>query len=161
MEPFERQRGEYVLSSDKAKLDIGTIHRYLAGSSYWAKGRSLQTMAIGIEHSLCFGLYAASGAQVGFARVVTDQATFAWICDVFVLEPHRGKGLGKWLVQTIVGQLELMNPKRMVLATQDAHGLYSKYGGFEPLRNPERWMERLRNPLDSGQSAERFPDEQT
>lgn len=143
MEPFEARRGGYLISTDKGRLDLGTVQKYLAESSYWARGRSRQTMASAVEHSLCFGLYAPGGAQAGFARVVTDLATFAWLCDVFVLEPHRGKGLGKWLVETIVGHPQLANLKRILLATQDAHGLYRRYGGFQALRSPERWMERL------------------
>ena len=157
MDAFERRRGEYLLSTDRAKLDLAVIHEYLANSSYWAKGRPREVVAVSIAQSLCFGLYSADQAQVGFARAVTDYATYAWVCDVFILEPHRGKGLGKWLVETIVRHPDLANLKRIVLATQDAHGLYSKYGGFQPLRNPERWMERLnsRPDLEKGTTPER------
>jgi len=96
-----------------------------------------------IENSLCFGLYDPAGVQVGFARVITDCATFGWLCDLFILDAHKGKGLGKWLVQTIVSFPDLRALKRIQLATCDAHELYSRYGGFTPLAAPERWMERV------------------
>jgi GNAT superfamily N-acetyltransferase len=98
-------------------------------------------VARSIEGSLCFGLYAPDGSQAGFARAVTDAATFAYIADVFVLEPHRGQGLGVWLVQTVLAHPDLQGLRRTVLATLDAHGLYTARG-FAPLRNPERWMEK-------------------
>jgi len=96
-----------------------------------------------IENSLCFGLYDPAGMQVGFARVITDCATFGWLCDVFILDAHKGKGLGKWLVQTIVSSPDIRALKRIQPATRDAHELYSRYGGFTPLAAPERWMERV------------------
>jgi GNAT superfamily N-acetyltransferase len=94
-----------------------------------------------IANSLCFGLFRGA-EQVGFARVVTDYATFGWLCDVFVDEQHRGRGLGKWLIETVVAHPDLASIKRLLLATSDAHELYRRYGGFEPLQNPERWMGR-------------------
>lgn len=140
-EVFEVARGEYLISTDRARIDQDYVHRYLSEQSYWAKGRSRETQQRAIEHSLCFGVY-KDGAQVGFARVVTDCATFAWLCDVFVDEAERGHGLGKWLVETVVTCPPLQGLRRMVLATRDAHELYRRYGGFETLLNADRWMTR-------------------
>jgi GNAT superfamily N-acetyltransferase len=131
----------YLISTDKARLDIHFIHKALSLSSYWAEGRSLDTVKKSLEHSLCFGIY-ADGQQVGFARVVTDYATFAWLCDVFVLASHQGQGLGKQLVETIVAHRELQDLDIFLLATRDAHELYRRYGGFEGLRAPDKWMVR-------------------
>lgn len=139
---LEQRRGEYTLSTDKSRLELARLHDTLSNTAYWAQGRSLETVVKSIEHSLCFGIYAQDGQQVGFARVVTDYATFAWLCDVFVLEAHRGKGLGKWLVEAVVSHPELQGIKRTLLATRDAHELYRRYGGFEELPAPERWMVR-------------------
>ena len=148
MRPSLSAHGEYVISTDKFRLDVPAIHRYLSESSYWARGRSLQAVATSIDRSLCFGVYAADGSQVGFARVITDLATFAWICDVFILEAHRGLGLGKRLIEAVVEDPDLKHLRRILLATRDAHGLYSTYGGFRPLQNPERWMERFGSASD-------------
>ena len=142
MEAFEVQRNGFVISTDKARLDLPVIHAFLSERSYWAIGRTLDLVLRTIEHSLCFGVYDGA-AQVGFARVVTDYATFAWLCDVFVLEDYRGNGLSKWLVQTVVTHPGLAAVRRFLLATRDAHGLYERYAGFTPLQAPERWMERL------------------
>jgi GNAT superfamily N-acetyltransferase len=133
------QRSEYTISTDTARLDIGVIHRFL-DTSYWAAGRSVETIRRSIENSISFGLYKGD-QQVGFARVITDYATFAWIADVFVLEPHRGQGLSKWLMEVIISHPELQGFRRWVLATKDAHELYRKFG-FKELKLPERWMER-------------------
>jgi len=132
----------YLISTDKSKLDLFIIHQYLSKESYWAQGRSMDTVRKSIDHSLCFGVY-ADDRQVGFARVVTDCATFAWLADVFILESHRGLGLSKWLVECIVTYPDLQNLKNFLLATKDAHDLYRRYGGFEPLEKPERWMIRV------------------
>ncbi|MCP4417215.1 MAG: GNAT family N-acetyltransferase [Chloroflexi bacterium] len=145
MKQFERiveyQRGDYVISTDKTKLDTALIHDYLSRQSYWAQGRSREVVVKSIKHSLCFGVYSAT-QQVGFARVVTDYATFSWVCDLFILETHRGHSLGKWLVECIVGYPELQEVKQSLLATQDAHELYRHYGGFQSLQAPEKWMVR-------------------
>lgn len=138
----ERRVGEYRISSDKSLLDLPSIHAFLSKSAYWAQGRSLDTVRRSVEHSLCFGLYGPDGRQVGFARVVSDFATFAWVCDVYVLEEHRGRGLAKALVETIVGHPDLQGLKRLLLATRDAHELYRRHGGFRPLEAPEMWMAR-------------------
>jgi GNAT superfamily N-acetyltransferase len=134
---------EYEVSTDKARLDVALIHRWLSESSYWAKGRGRDTVVRSIENSLCFGAYARDGSQAGFARVVTDLATFAWICDVFVVDAHRGRGVGKRLIEEVVAHPQLQGLRRLLLATADAHELYRRYGGFAPLRVPESWMERF------------------
>jgi GNAT superfamily N-acetyltransferase len=134
---------DYLISTDPARLDVATIHRYLSEDSYWAQHIPLATMERAIAHSLCFGAYAPDGALAGFCRVVTDRATFAWLCDVFVLPAHRGHGLGKQLVRTMLAHPDLQNLRRHLLATLDAHGLYEQHG-YTPLRYPERWLERAR-----------------
>ena len=136
----ECQFGDYTISTDKARLDLNLIQDFLNHSSYWARDRSLATVQKSVEHSLCFGVYLGD-TQVGFARVVTDYATFAWLCDVFILEAHRGQGLGKKLVEYIATYPELQG-MLFLLATRDAHGLYQTYGGFEKLETAERWMKR-------------------
>jgi GNAT superfamily N-acetyltransferase len=136
----EWRRGDYLISTDRARLDWDAIYGYLSGESYWAKGRSMETIRRSVENSLPFGIYKGE-RQVGFARVVTDYATFAWIADVFVLEEFRGHGLSKWLMDVMLAHPELQGFRRWVLATKDAHGLYHQYGFTELLR-PERWMER-------------------
>ncbi|HKA18259.1 MAG TPA: GNAT family N-acetyltransferase [Blastocatellia bacterium] len=133
------QRGDYTITTDKKQLDIEVIHSFL-DTSYWAAGRSAETIRISIENSLPFGIYKGD-KQVGFARIITDYATFAWIADVFVLEAHRGQGLSKWLMEVIISHPELQGFRRWVLATKDAHDLYRKFGFIE-LTRPERWMER-------------------
>jgi GNAT superfamily N-acetyltransferase len=127
--------------TDKARLDPHLIHRFLRDSSYWAQDRTLATVKKSIENSLCFGLYEGD-QQVALARVVTDYATFAWLCDVFVIESHRSRGLAKWLVECIVAHPELKPLRLFLLATRDAHDLYHRFGGFEPLPMPEKWMVR-------------------
>ena len=131
----------YPISTDKARLDLAFVHGYLSEQSYWAKGRSLDVVRRSIANSLCFGVYHETG-QVGFARVVTDGATFGWLCDVFIIDGHRGHGLGKRLVTRIVTDPEVASLQRLLLGTRDAHTLYATYGGFTPLDIPERWMIR-------------------
>jgi N-acetylglutamate synthase-like GNAT family acetyltransferase len=128
------------ISTDPADIDISWLHSALSERSYWAHGRGRSVVERSIAGSLVFGAY-AGGRQVGFARVVTDQATFAWICDVFVDESVRGHGVGKRLMAAIVSDPRLQGLKRMLLATNDAHGLYAAFG-FEPLDQPEKWMVR-------------------
>ncbi|HEY9402300.1 MAG TPA: GNAT family N-acetyltransferase [Pyrinomonadaceae bacterium] len=136
----EWRRGEYLISTDRARLDVKLIHEFLSESSYWAKGRPREVVERSIEHSHCFGVYLGE-RQVGFARVITDYATFAWIADVFVLDEFRGRGLGKWLGEVMIACPELQGFRRWVLATKDAHELYRRIG-FGELQRPERWMER-------------------
>jgi GNAT superfamily N-acetyltransferase len=138
--PFEARRGDYVVSTDQARLDLDVIYGYLS-RSYWAAGRPREIVARSLHGSLCFGLYHGE-RQVGLARVISDRATFAWLCDVFVLEEHRGEGLGVWLIETVLSHPELQGLRRFLLATRDAHELYTRFG-FAPLAAPERWMERL------------------
>ena len=117
-------------------------HDFLANRSYWAAGHFERSARRSLDHSLCFGLY-ERWRQVGFARVVTDRATFAWLCDVFVLEAYRGRGLSKWLVRSVKGHPALQGLRRTLLGTRDAHGLYERYG-FTPLADPTRFMEVFR-----------------
>lgn len=129
----------YSISTDKSKLDIDCIYEYLAHRSYWAGGRSRETVQKSIQSSLCFGLY-KDGQQVGFARVITDYAVFAWLLDVFVLEAYQKQGGGKALLEAIKTYPDLDNVKRWMLATKDAHGLYEQYG-FRKLKDPDAFME--------------------
>jgi GNAT superfamily N-acetyltransferase len=131
--------GEFEILTDPARIDIPLVHRFLT-SSYWAKGIPEATVRRSIEHSLCFGVYRGS-RQVGFARVISDYATFAYLADVFVVEDFRGKGLAAWMMQCIVEHPELQGLRRWSLLTRDAHELYRKFG-FRELSAPERWMER-------------------
>ena len=139
---FHREwtRNEYTISTNNARLDLPLIHDFISNQSYWGQGRKLETVQRSIDNSLNFGLY-KSNQQIGFARVVTDFATFAWVADVFVLEAHRGQGLAKWLMESILSHPELQQFRRWVLATKDAHKLYRQLG-FRELKRPERWMER-------------------
>ena len=137
----EWRKGPYLISTDPARLDLALIHGYLSKSSYWAVDRPLDVVRRSIEHSLPFGVYHGD-AQIGFARLVTDYATFAWLADVFVLPEFQGQGLGKWLIETITAHPRVQGLRRWILATRDAHGLYAQYG-FTPLRAPERMMERF------------------
>ena len=134
------RRGEYEIDTDKRRLDIASIHRFLSRESYWASNRTLEQTLTAIENSLCFGLFKGR-QQIGFTRVVTDKATFAYVGDVFVLPEYRGEGLSKWLMQTVLEQPDMQDLRRWLLATRDAHGLYEQYG-FASLVYPERWMER-------------------
>ena len=132
---------DYEISTDKQRLDVDLIARWLAEESYWAVGRPREVTEAAIANSVCVGAYAPGGAQAGFARVVTDRATFAWLCDVFVVEGHRGNGLARRLVQTALELPELAN-LRWLLATDDARGVYAPLG-FEEVE-PGRWMKRGR-----------------
>jgi GNAT superfamily N-acetyltransferase len=134
------RKGEYEIDTDKRRLDIAGTHRFLSQEAYWARGRTLEQTLTAIENSLCFGIFRGR-EQVGFARVITDKATFAYVGDVFILEGHRKQGLSKWLMQTIVEQPDLLGLRRWLLATKDAHGLYEQFG-FASLVHPDRWMER-------------------
>jgi GNAT superfamily N-acetyltransferase len=145
MEPFERRHHGYLISTDPALVDVDLFHRWIAEESYWAAGRSRAVVESSLQGSMVFGAYTTEGDLVGAARVVTDRATFAWLCDVFVLEPHRGAGLGKALVAAVVDHPDLRDLQRIVLATADAHALYTQFG-FEPLPAPERFMVRSRPP---------------
>ena len=136
--PREWRRGDFAVSDDPARLDKATVVRFITGS-YWAEGIPQATMQRAIAHSLCFGLYEGD-KQVGFARVVTDRATFGYLCDVFVEESHRGGGLGQWLVECVLQHPELQGLRRLSLMTRDAHTLYERFG-FKPMADPTRYLE--------------------
>lgn len=137
---MEHTWDEYMISTDKARLDIAAIHKFLT-ASYWSQGIPIETVRRSIQGSLCFGLYKSS-EQIGFARVITDGATFGYLCDVYVLDSYRGIGLSKRLMQAVVEHPSLQGLRRFSLATRDAHSLYSKFG-FASLQRPERYMEIL------------------
>lgn len=131
-------RENYKISTDAALLDVPLIHQYLSEQSYWAAGIPFSTVQRSIQHSMCFGVY-REAQQVGFARVVSDHATYAYLADVFILPAERGKGLSKWLMQVIVEHPDLQGLRRFVLATKDAHGLYAQFG-FTEYAQPDRLM---------------------
>ncbi|MFJ8164218.1 GNAT family N-acetyltransferase [Streptomyces sp. NPDC096136] len=132
----------YDISADPARLDRAVIHRWLSEDSYWALGRSREKQDAAMANSLNFGVYErATGVQLGYARVVTDQATFAWLCDVYIDRGSRGKGLGRALVSAVCDHLAPYGLRRVLLATADAHTVYAK-AGFTPLEKPEKWMAR-------------------
>jgi GNAT superfamily N-acetyltransferase len=131
-------RGEYTITTDRHRLDLEAIHGFLA-NSYWSPGVPSEIVERAIANSLCFGLFHGQD-QVGFARVITDNATFAYLADVYVLEAHRGQGLSKWLLEEIQCHQDLQGLRRFMLATRDAHGLYAQFG-FTGLANPSRMME--------------------
>jgi GNAT superfamily N-acetyltransferase len=140
----ERQRDGYVMTGAAARVDIDRVHRWLSDESYWAAGRSRAAVASSIDGSLPYSVFAGA-EQVAFARVVTDGATFGWICDVFVDSGHRGRGLGTWLVAGIVADLTARGILRLLLATRDAHEVYRR-AGFTELEGPGRFMEIDRRP---------------
>ena len=137
---MESVREEFTITDDKGRLDFDLIQRFLSEEAYWAKSRTADQTRTAIEYSICFGIYKGQD-QIGFARVVSDLATFAYLGDVFVLPDYRGQGLSKWLIECILAHPDLQGLRRWVLATLDAHGLYSQFG-FTALKFPDRWMER-------------------
>ncbi len=139
LEPRDWRRDDYVISTDRARLDLDVIHGFLS-TSYWSTGIPRNVVARGIANSACFGIYHEGDGQVGFARVITDYASFGYLADVFVLEPHRGRGLSKWLMQCILAHPDLQGFRRWLLATRDANMLYEKFG-FTPLHDPARFMQ--------------------
>lgn len=146
---MEISENGFIFSDQKALLDIEAIHHYLSIESYWAKGIPLATVRKSIENSLCFGIY-KDQEQVGFARWITDKATFAWLCDVYIKENYRGMGLSKKLMSFMIFHPDLQGLRRYQLATLDAHGLYEQFG-FSAIQNPERQMGIvIHNPYDQG-----------
>lgn len=129
----------FRISSDFEEMDLNTVHAYIS-KSYWAKDIPIATLKRAMENSLCFGVFDPAEAQIGFARTVTDYATYAYLADVYVLEQHRGKGLSKWLMSEVMRHTKLQGLRRITLATRDAHGLYERFG-FKPLAAPEIFME--------------------
>ncbi len=137
---YEVHHDGFSISEDPSLLDINFIYNFLTNESYWARNISLSIVEKSIKNSLCFGMYEA-GNQIGFARVVTDKSTFAYLADVFIIPSFRGKGLSKWLIQTIHAHPELQTLRRWMLGTRDAHELYMKFG-YTPLPEPERFMQK-------------------
>jgi GNAT superfamily N-acetyltransferase len=139
-------RGEFELDTDRGRVPVETVHRWLSEESYWAKGIPLETVRRSIEHALPFGIYERGGADAGgelvaFLRVITDFATFAYVGDVFVRSDRRGRGLSKWLMQAVAAHPDLQGFRRWILATHDAHGLYAQ-NGYHALERPQNWLER-------------------
>lgn len=135
----EYSRAPFTIFTDPARADAAAVHRYLSQESYWAENIPFETVARSLQNSLCFSLYAA-GAQIGLARVITDKATFAYLCDVYVLPEFRGKGLSKWLMECVKSHPDLQGIRRFMLATKDAHSLYTQFG-FRVTAMPDRLME--------------------
>ncbi len=134
---LETHLGQFTISTDPSRLDIDAIADLLS-RAYWAEGRTREMIARYLQYSLAFGLY--DGArQIGLARVISDYTTFAWLCDVIIHDDYRGRGLGKWLMDTVHSHADLQGLRRWMLATNDAHGLYRQFG-WAPLEYPERWM---------------------
>jgi GNAT superfamily N-acetyltransferase len=139
-------KGDFEISTDPARVDVRMVHEFLT-KSYWAKGIPIETVQRSIENSICFGAYHGR-RQVGFARIISDLATFAYLADVFVLSSYRGRGLSRWLMECIVSHPDLRGLRRWMLATKDAHGLYAKFG-FTAIGSPESWMEIQRHDVYS------------
>jgi GNAT superfamily N-acetyltransferase len=141
MQIIEETKGDYTLSNDPSKIQLEVIHNYLSKESYWAKNIPFETCKRSIENSIGFAIY-HKGVLVAFARIITDQATIAYLGDVFVLEEHRGKGLSKWMMDVIINHPDLQGLRRWILGTRDAHELYRQYG-FTGILKPERFMEKV------------------
>ena len=137
---MDSTKNGFTISTNKEKLDVDLIHSFLNGT-YWAEGIQKDTIRRSIEGSLCFGVF-ENDKQIGFARMITDKATFAYLADVFIIEEYRGRGLSKWLMEVIMSHPDLQRLRRMILVTKDVHGLYKQFG-FVPLINVERWMQKL------------------
>lgn len=129
----------YQINTDSSAMDFDVIYGFIS-ESYWAKGIPIETLKRALDNSLCFGVFTNSAQQIGFARVITDSATYAYLSDVFIVKEHRGLGLSKWLVKTILDHPNLQGLRRISLATQDAYGLYTQFG-FNALAHPDRFME--------------------
>jgi len=138
---IKKLSAEYSIDTDNHRIDAVLVYQFLTEESYWAKDRSLEDVKKSIDHSLCFGLY-KNNSMVGFARVISDYTSFAYLADVFIIKEERGKALGKTLVEYILNYPTIKDAKRRMLGTMDAHELYRPYG-FSEVKNPNRWMERL------------------
>lgn len=136
------QRGEYEISTDPARIDLERTHHFLSEEAYWSPGVPLDVVSRAVANSIVFGVYRGQ-TQVGMARIVSDKATFAWLCDVWIDPAERGHGLGKWLMECVKAHPDLQGLRRWMLATRDAHGLYAQYG-YTPV-DPDRFME-IRDP---------------
>lgn len=139
MDKTEWVKDGYLLSTDTSKIDVETVHRFLS-HSYWAENIPLEVVRKSIDNSLCFAIYHHQ-KLIGFARAITDYATFAYLADVFIVPAEIGKGLSKWMMETIMDHPSLQGLRRFILATKDAHGLYAQFG-FTPFNKPERWMQK-------------------
>lgn len=140
---IELHKNDFTISTDPSKLDVDAIHRFLSTEAYWCLNIPKEKVKLSIEHSLCFGVY-HQGKQIGFARVISDYSTIAYLGDVYVLDDYRGQGISKWLMETIMSHPNLQGLRRWILLTGDAHGLYHQFGWTE-LADPSKWME-LHNP---------------
>jgi GNAT superfamily N-acetyltransferase len=140
---LEWRKDGFLISTDPGRLDLDVVHGFLANEAYWSPGVERELVERAIQGSLVFGLYDECGAQIGFSRVVSDGALFAYLRDVFVLKSHRGKGLGLWLTERSLNHPALRSVKRWMLSTDDAHALYAKFG-FKPLSRPDVYMVRVR-----------------
>lgn len=139
MNHVKAEKGEYLLSTDKSKLDLKMIHEFLSKESHWAKNIPYERVKKSIENSLCFGLYHGE-KQIGFARVISDYSTIAYLGDLFILKDHRGKGLSRWMLEVIMNHPDLTGLRRWILVTKDAHDVYQQYG-WAMVARPENWME--------------------
>ena len=142
-----KKRAKWIIRFDSASFDLDRIHAWLADESYWAAGRTRDVFDESVRNSLCVGAFAAGRRQVGFARLVTDYATFAWLCDVFVDEPFRGQGVSIAMLDALMTRADLGTVKRFILATNDAHGLYERYG-FRPI-DAGRYMQRVNSAVSA------------
>lgn len=156
-EQKEWTHGGFTLNTDKSRLQVSRIHQFLSTQAYWCLDIPQETLKKAIDGSLCFGLYTKNSSeqvQIGFARIVSDGASFAWLCDVYVENEYRGKGLAKWMMECVMSHPHLKNLRRICLATKDAHSLYKKFG-FEVTQTPQNWMEIKDNDLYKKMKANR------
>ncbi|PKN97175.1 MAG: GNAT family N-acetyltransferase [Chloroflexi bacterium HGW-Chloroflexi-5] len=140
MDILTETNGEFTITTDKSKMDLATIHRFLSEESYWCKNVPVKRVKKAMDHSLNFGVFHGD-RQVGYARVISDFSSVAYLGDVFILKEFRGQGLSKWMMETIISHPELQGLRRWILLTADAHELYRKYG-WTNIKNPEKWMEK-------------------
>jgi len=139
MQIITAAKGDYLITTDKAKMDIAFIHHFLSTEAYWCKNIPLETVQRAIDHSLNFGVF-HHDRQVGYARIISDLATICYLGDVFIIPEHRGKGLSKWMMEQVMAHPDLKGLRRWILLTRDAHELY-KQSGWKAIAHPERWME--------------------
>jgi GNAT superfamily N-acetyltransferase len=142
----EWRKDGFLVTTDRKSFQIDRVHRFLSAEAYWCLGIPKRTVEKAMEGSLCFGLFTSNGDQIGLARVITDYATFAWICDVYVEKDYRGKGLSKWMIDCLMNHPDMAGLRRVCLATRDAHELYSRFG-FQVTKTPGYWMEIKDNDL--------------